>query len=209
MPKYSVYCISQRVWSKKIGIWLCFVILCKSTIFSQVKCLGVIPHKHGVIFPRRALFHFGAKKIHVLYLETEGEFANLASGDAPIRNYTVNCHGYTMGYLSIRWHLSFLVNICIDHPTPKTPEGMSFFIGSRSICQKDIDKDLMYRKLDLQFFEVCSARYWDKRYLHNTMTAWTWIFFLIMLIDLLRASMRGRWNVADGMGFFRTRSPFL
>jgi hypothetical protein len=133
------------------------------------------------------LFHFGAKKIHVLYLETEGEFANLASGDAPIRNYTVNCHGYTMGYLSIRWHLSFLVNICIDHPTPKTPEGMSFFIGSRSICQKDIDKDLMYRKLDLQFFEVCSARYWDKRSLHNTMTTWTWIFILIMLIDLLRA----------------------
>jgi hypothetical protein len=41
--------------------------------------------------------------------------ARLASGDAPVCNYKVDVHEYTMGY-----YLSVLGNICEDHPNPKT-----------------------------------------------------------------------------------------
>jgi hypothetical protein len=52
----------------------------QTPLLARVNCLGLIPAKHCVIFPKYVFFNFCVKKLYGLYLETEGIYCK-ALGD--------------------------------------------------------------------------------------------------------------------------------
>ncbi|CAN6198287.1 unnamed protein product [Urochloa humidicola] len=96
-------------------------------------------------------------------------FANLAQGEAPVVNYTINSHDYTMGYyladgIYPRW-ATFVKTI-------SRPLGnkRKYFAKAQEATRKDVER--AFGVLQARFAIIRGpARFWDKETLREIMTA--------------------------------------